>query len=96
MAIRYVEDSYKSEGPVCHLSLEADKRSELVEGGAARMMAMEVARKHNFPVAGHSSLPTPYPVNAQGEMSQGIVNGTEKVAAYRINYTLHAGLFGGR
>ena len=64
---------------------------EGVTSKAAKELAIKEAATRLHRV-GFSGIPSPYPVNANGEITDDVILGREPVSAYRCDYKVQAGL----
>lgn len=70
------------------VTIEGDGQEEVLSA-AARNMAIQAATSR-LSRPGISGNPSAYPVDANGETSDGLMNGTVPVAKYRCDYPVSA------
>lgn len=91
MGLRIVESEYRTSGnQLATVVVEADRHEELLNTNA-KLKALEYARSKNFPAHGISNLPAPYPVGVGGQVTDGVLTGKEKIAAWRLDVDVSPG-----
>lgn len=92
MSISVVEDKTVNHGSTSMtVVLQSDKPEELTTRETRDRVIVE-ARLRGFPARGHSSIPSSYPVDKDGDTDDELILGKRPVAAYRADYTVSAGL----
>lgn len=71
--------------------LDGDQRGELTSVDA-RNLALQYARQVGFPARGLGGVPYPFPVNEAGETNEKLLMGQEKIASWRAEFTVNAGI----
>ena len=89
MALRVISAETTARDGV--IVIEGDSQEEVCSP-AARVLAINEASKNGMSKAGTSGTSSPYPIDAQGQMSEGVILGRVPVAAYRCDYNVTAGL----
>lgn len=73
------------------ITVEADGQEEVM-GPDARAEALKAAASNGLQRPGISGSPSAYPVDAEGNTSDDLIMGRGRVAAYRCDFPVTAGL----
>lgn len=78
-------------GMYMNVTVQSDKREEL-EGNDARNFAQQHAQQQGFNARALKDVPAVYPVNEQGEATDAVALGTEKLAGWQSEFVWCTGI----